>query len=216
MAEAGTSGPSNFHHPRVYSSLGVPIPIVRSLPTHNTITQYGLWPTGIFNIINRITTAVNTYTTIEREKEMKSYTRLIMITLTTAWTTWYQASSYACAVSAFLFRSISFMAILTYILGKETRVFLQPFVDSFVESCMESPDSMPPTLPTPAPTPILPLVCEPAGAYPVQANIPDPIPSIADFTSAQLKAIAREHKLPRYSRRTKTELFDTLLLLDLI
>jgi hypothetical protein len=143
---------------------------------------------------------------------MKSYTRLVRITLTTAWTTWYQASSYACAITAFLFRSIAFMAILTYLLGKETRVFIQPYIDSFVESCMESPTSMPLT---PAPPPIL-LVCEPPGDYPVQANIPDPISAIADFTSAELKAIAKEHKLPRYSRMNKTELFDTLLQLDLI
>ena len=77
---------------------------------------------------------------------------------------------------------------------------------------MESPDSMPLTLPTPT----LTTVSEPAGDYPVQANIPDPIPSLAGFTSAQLKAIARDHKVPRYSRMNKQELFDTLLRLDLI
>ena len=146
---------------------------------------------------------------------MKSYTRLVRITLTTAWTTWYQASEYACAVSAFLFRSIAFMAILTYILGKETRVFLQPFVDFFVESCMESPDSMPPTPSTP-PNPPAPIVAEPTCDYTVLAQTQQSSPTLADFTSAQLKAIAKEHKLPRYSRMTKQELFNKLLELDLI
>ncbi len=81
---------------------------------------------------------------------------------------------------------------------------------------MKSPTSMPLTLPTPAPTPTLTTAAEPAGDYPVQAQIQQFTPTLADFTSAQLKAIAKEHKLPRYSRMNKQQLFDALLELDLI
>ena len=147
---------------------------------------------------------------------MKSYTRLIMITLTTAWTTWYQASSYACAVSAWVIKAIAFMAILTYLLGKETRVFIQPYIDSFVESCIDKTDyTTSPALPS-TPTPTLITAAEPAGDYPVQAQIQQFTPTLADFTSAELKAIAKEHKLPRYSRMNKQQHFDALLELDLI
>ena len=147
---------------------------------------------------------------------MKSYTCLMMITLTTAWTTWYQASEYACAITAWLFRSIAFMAILTYLLGKEARVFIQPYIDSTKESCIDKTDYTTfPALPS-TPTPTLTTVAEPAGIYPVQAQIQQFTPTLADFTSAELKAIAKEHKLPRYSRMNKTELFNKLLELDLI
>ena len=146
---------------------------------------------------------------------MKEYTRLAYITLQTAWITWYEVSCYACAITTWFIRAISFMAILTYILGKETRIFLQPNIDSFVESCIRENQSTLASTPF-TPTPPVPIVAEPTCDYTVQAQTQQPSPTIADFTSAQLKAIAKDHKVPRYSRMNKTELFDTLLRLDLI
>ena len=72
--------------------------------------------------------------------------------------------------------------------------------------------SAPAPIPTPTPAPV---VSEPVEDYPIQPQTQQVL-SVAGFTSAQLKAIGKEHKVPRYSRMNKTELFEKLQELDLI
>jgi hypothetical protein len=139
-------------------------------------------------------------------------------TLLAAWECWHGASDRACQVTAWAWglytqaffseaamaryrwagQMIACLAMLAYLAGKLTRLWLQPRVDAWVDSC-QAPEPVQ-EAPEPAPAPV---------ASPEPQPQPEATP-LAALGIRELRILARDSGIKGAARMKKTELLASL------